>query len=108
MNGSGVPLVMPFDADGDVDHVRLCDLVSWLEQRGVDFLVPCGSTSEAELLTATERAAVVETVAEMYETHRTDPERARKLNADIVELNSMLTGGHPGNQMGHTVPGRAG
>ena len=64
LSGVGPPLVTPFDEDGDVDHDRLRELVAWVETRGVDFLVPCGSTSEAELLTAGERARVVETVVE--------------------------------------------
>jgi len=64
MHGIGPPLVTPFDRDGDVDYDRLRDLVDWVEDRGVDFLVPCGSNSEAELLTNTERQHVVETVVE--------------------------------------------
>lgn len=64
MDGIGPPLVTPFDDGGDVDHGRLRDLVDWVEARGVDFLVPCGSNGEAELLTADERTAVIETVAE--------------------------------------------
>ena len=62
MDGIGPPLVTPFDASGDVDHDALAELVDWVEARGVDFLVPCGSNSEAELLTADERQSVVETV----------------------------------------------
>ena len=64
MEGIGPPLVTPFGPDGDVDHDRLRELVGWVEARGVDFLVPCGSNSEAELMTADERAAVVETVVD--------------------------------------------
>ncbi|MFB6072619.1 MAG: dihydrodipicolinate synthase family protein [Halobacterium sp.] len=64
MDGLGVPLATPFDEAGDVDHDALADLAAWVAERGVDFLVPCGSNSEAELLTAAERAAVVETVVE--------------------------------------------
>ena len=64
MHGTGVPLVTPFDDEGTVDHDRLATLADWLESEGVDFLVPCGSTGEAPLLTADERIAVVETVAE--------------------------------------------
>ncbi|MHB9287826.1 dihydrodipicolinate synthase family protein [Halobacteriales archaeon Cl-PHB] len=64
MHGVGTPLVTPFDESGDVDHDRLAALVDWLEARDVDFLVPCGSTSEAELLTADERRRVVETVVD--------------------------------------------
>jgi dihydrodipicolinate synthase/N-acetylneuraminate lyase len=63
ITGTGLPLVTPFD-DGDVDHGRLADLVGWVEARGVDFIVPCGSNSEAPMLSDEERAAVVETVCE--------------------------------------------
>jgi 4-hydroxy-tetrahydrodipicolinate synthase len=63
MDGIGPPLVTPFDEAGNVDESRLRELVSWIEARGVDFLVPCGSNSEAELMTAEERARVTETVA---------------------------------------------
>jgi 4-hydroxy-tetrahydrodipicolinate synthase len=64
MHGLGPPLVTPFDEAGDVDHERLRGCVEWVETRGVDFLLACGSTSEAELLTATERESVIETVVE--------------------------------------------
>ena len=64
MEGVGPPLVTPFDESGDVDESRLRELVSWVEDRGVDFLVPCGSNSEAELLTTSERARVIEIVTE--------------------------------------------
>jgi 4-hydroxy-tetrahydrodipicolinate synthase len=64
MHGIGPPLVTPFDEDGDVDHDRLRECVAWVENRGVDFLVPCGSTSEAELMTADERRRVIETVVD--------------------------------------------
>ncbi|UWG51803.1 Dihydrodipicolinate synthase/N-acetylneuraminatelyase [Halalkaliarchaeum sp. AArc-CO] len=64
MNGIGPPLVTPFDEAGDVDYGRLRELVDWIESRGVDFLVPCGSNSEAELMTAGERTRVIETVVE--------------------------------------------
>lgn len=64
MQGTGPPLVTPFDADGDVDEAALRELVEWVEARGVDFLVPCGSNSEAELMTAGERARVIEVVAD--------------------------------------------
>ena len=64
MEGVGPPLVTPFDEDGEIDESRLRSLVGWVESRGVDFLVPCGSNSEAELLTQSERARVIECVAD--------------------------------------------
>jgi len=64
MEGVGPPLVTPFRTDGDLDEPALRELVGWVEDRGVDFLVPCGSNSEAELMTAEERARTIEIVAE--------------------------------------------
>ncbi|MFB6168173.1 MAG: dihydrodipicolinate synthase family protein [Haloferacaceae archaeon] len=64
MNGTGPPLVTPFDTDGELDEPALRDLVGWVEARGVDFLVPCGSNSEAELMTAAERERAIEVVCD--------------------------------------------
>jgi 4-hydroxy-tetrahydrodipicolinate synthase/4-hydroxy-2-oxoglutarate aldolase len=64
MNGTGVPLLTPFDEDGEIDVASLRELVDWVEEGGVDFIVPCGSNSEAELMSVEERARVVEIVAE--------------------------------------------
>jgi 4-hydroxy-tetrahydrodipicolinate synthase len=64
MEGTGVPLVTPFDETGAVDHDRLREVASWVVDMGVDFVVPCGSNGESELMTVEERAAVVETVAD--------------------------------------------
>jgi 4-hydroxy-tetrahydrodipicolinate synthase len=64
MHGVGPPLATPFAEDGTLDESSLRGLVEWLQSRGVDFLVPCGSNSEAELMTAEERARTVAVVAE--------------------------------------------
>ncbi|MFC4550199.1 MULTISPECIES: dihydrodipicolinate synthase family protein [Halorussus] len=64
MHGTGVPLITPFDEDGDVDESRLRELLAWVQERGVDFLVPCGSNSEAELMSVEERARVTEIAVE--------------------------------------------
>jgi 4-hydroxy-tetrahydrodipicolinate synthase/4-hydroxy-2-oxoglutarate aldolase len=64
MNGTGVPLVTPFDEDGELDEARLREVVAWVDDGGVDFVVPCGSNSEAELMGVEERDRVVEIVAE--------------------------------------------
>lgn len=63
LEGTGVPLVTPFDPEGAVDHEGLRAVVEHVEDGGVDFLVPCGSTGEAPLLTDEEHARVVATVA---------------------------------------------
>lgn len=64
MNGTGLPLATPFTTDGALDEPALRDLVGWVEDRGIDFIVPCGSNSEAPLMSVEERARVVETVVE--------------------------------------------
>jgi 4-hydroxy-tetrahydrodipicolinate synthase len=64
VDGTGVPLVTPFDADGAVDEERLRAVARWVADGGVDFVVPCGSNGEAELMTLQERAEVVRIVAD--------------------------------------------
>lgn len=64
MEGTGVPLVTPFDDEGAVNTEKLRSLVSWVTDAGVDFVVPCGSNGESELLTLQERARVIETVVD--------------------------------------------
>ena len=64
MEGTGVPLVTPFAEDGSVDESKLRELVGWVVDAGVDFIVPCGSNGESELLTTEERARVTEVVVE--------------------------------------------
>lgn len=63
MEGTGLPLVTPFGDDA-VDHEALQELVEWVEASGVDFIVPCGSNSEAPLMSAEERERVIETVCD--------------------------------------------
>ena len=62
LQGCGTALVTPFTASGEVDYAALEALVAWQIAEGIDFLVPCGSTGEAQTLDEAERARVVETV----------------------------------------------
>jgi 4-hydroxy-tetrahydrodipicolinate synthase len=62
LQGCGTALVTPFTASGKVDYPALEALVAWQIAEGIDFLVPCGSTGEAQTLDEAERARVVETV----------------------------------------------
>jgi 4-hydroxy-tetrahydrodipicolinate synthase len=64
MHGTGPPLATPFTEDGALDEQAVADLANWVVDRGADFVVPCGSNSEAELMTAEERATVVDIVAD--------------------------------------------
>ena len=62
LQGCGTALVTPFTPSGEVDHQALKALASWQLAEGIDFLVPCGSTGEAQTLDEAERVRVVETV----------------------------------------------
>jgi len=64
LQGCGTALVTPFTARGDLDLAALRALVSWQVEEGIDFLVACGSTGEAQTLTDAERERVVAVVVE--------------------------------------------
>ena len=65
LQGCGTALVTPFTDGGEVDYPALRALVEWQIAEGIDFLVPCGSTGEAQTLDDTERERVVATVVEI-------------------------------------------
>ena len=62
LSGLWVALLTPFETDGAVDHDGLRALVEDLVPRGIDGLVPLGSTGEFTELDPEERAAVLRTV----------------------------------------------
>lgn len=62
--GCGTALVTPFTDDGALDLPALRALVEWQIAEGIDFLVPCGSTGEAQTLDERERDQVVAVVVE--------------------------------------------
>ena len=64
LQGCGTALVTPFSDRGEVDSAALRSLVDWQIEEGIDFLVACGSTGEAQTLSAAEREAVVAAVVE--------------------------------------------
>jgi 4-hydroxy-tetrahydrodipicolinate synthase len=64
LQGCGTALVTPFSGDGSVDFPALRSLVEWQIAEGIDFLVACGSTGEAQTLDDSERERVVATVIE--------------------------------------------
>lgn len=65
LQGCGTALVTPFTDGGEVDYPALRALVEWQIAEGIDFLVPCGSTGEAQTLDDAERERVVATVVEI-------------------------------------------
>jgi 4-hydroxy-tetrahydrodipicolinate synthase len=64
LQGCGTALVTPFKQGGEVDLPALRALVQWQIAEGIDFLVPCGSTGEAQTLSEGERERVVAGVIE--------------------------------------------
>jgi 4-hydroxy-tetrahydrodipicolinate synthase len=65
LQGCGTALVTPFAESGQVDFGALRALVDWQIAEGIDFLVACGSTGEAQTLDQSERERVVATVVEV-------------------------------------------
>ncbi len=63
-SGVGVALVTPFDEIGNIDESSLRNLVNYVIDGGVDYLVALGTTSEAATMTAEERAYVVGVIVE--------------------------------------------
>jgi 4-hydroxy-tetrahydrodipicolinate synthase len=63
--GCGTALVTPFTDEGALDLRALRTLVEWQIAEGIDFLVPCGSTGEAQTMDDREREQVVATVVEV-------------------------------------------
>jgi 4-hydroxy-tetrahydrodipicolinate synthase len=65
LQGCGTALVTPFTDQGLVDFPALRALVDWQIAEGIDFLVACGSTGEAQNLNDAERERVVAAVVEV-------------------------------------------
>jgi 4-hydroxy-tetrahydrodipicolinate synthase len=63
--GCGTALVTPFTDSGALDLDALRALVEWQIAESIDFLVPCGSTGEAQTMDETERERVVALVVEV-------------------------------------------
>jgi 4-hydroxy-tetrahydrodipicolinate synthase len=67
IQGTGVALVTPFHKFGSVDFSALSKLVRHTLEGGVDFLVALGTTSEAPVLSADEKNAVLNHIIEESE-----------------------------------------
>jgi 4-hydroxy-tetrahydrodipicolinate synthase len=65
LQGCGTALVTPFTETGQVDFAALRALVDWQIAEGIDLLVACGSTGEAQTLNEAERERVVAVVLEV-------------------------------------------
>lgn len=62
LQGTGVALVTPFKADGQVDVAALERLVHFQVENGTDYLVVLGTTAETPTLSTEEKELVKETV----------------------------------------------
>ena len=60
--GVGTALITPFFKSGALDEAAIVRLAKRQIERGIHFLVPCGTTGETPTLTAAERRRVVELV----------------------------------------------
>lgn len=65
--GCGTAIVTPFKRDGSIDEKALRDLVEWQIAEGVHFLVPCGSTGEAQTMSVEEQQTVVRITVEVVD-----------------------------------------
>ncbi len=102
LSGCGTALVTPFYGDGSVDEERLCALVEWQIQSGIDFLVACGTTAETPTLSDEEWLRVVRIVAQRsggrvpvlagctHNATREAVERARQVTS-IQGVDGLLT-----------------
>ncbi len=62
--GAATALITPMDKDLKPDLSMLSQIVRWQVEKGIDALVPCGTTGECATLTPAERIAVIEKTAE--------------------------------------------
>ncbi|MGO1595883.1 MAG: 4-hydroxy-tetrahydrodipicolinate synthase [Sphingobacterium sp.] len=58
IEGAGVALITPFQADGTVDYPTLARLIEFQIEGGIDYLVSLGTTGETATLSAHERKEI--------------------------------------------------
>ncbi len=63
LQGAGVALVTPFNADGTIDFESLARLIDFQIEEGMDYLVSLGTTGETATLQADERKLILEFTA---------------------------------------------
>lgn len=64
IHGVLVPIVTPFDANGDIDTQTLTELVNVFIEKGVTGIVACGTTGEYYTFSPEERELVLSTIAD--------------------------------------------
>src|SRR3954465_3264036 len=63
--GTGVAMVTPFQTDGQVDYPALKNLINYLIDGGVEYLVSLGTTGESATLNKEEKKKVFSFTAEV-------------------------------------------
>ncbi len=86
INGILVPIVTPFDNNGDIDSQKLTTLVEAFIDKGVAGIVACGTTGEYYTFSAAERELVLTTIAEAAKN-----KGARNKVTLIAGINSLST-----------------
>lgn len=64
LKGTGVALITPFTDDNQVDTQALANIVNYVIDGGVEYIVALGTTSEAPTLTKEEKKLVCKTIIE--------------------------------------------
>ncbi|SVD72884.1 uncharacterized protein METZ01_LOCUS425738, partial [marine metagenome] len=59
ITGSIVALVTPMDSNGEIDWLKLSELLEWHIDEGTSAIVPVGTTGESATLTIPEHCKVV-------------------------------------------------
>ena len=65
LSGVGVAMITPFTPEGQVDYQALGDMVNYVIEGGVDYIVALGTTAETPTLYNSERAVIA-----MYTAHK--------------------------------------
>lgn len=65
LSGVGVAMITPFTSNGQVDYQALGDMVNYVIDGGVDYIVALGTTAETPTLYNSERAVIA-----MYTAHK--------------------------------------
>src|ERR1700709_383931 len=63
--GTGIAMVTPFDANGQVDYPGLKNLINYLIDGGVEYLVSLGTTGESVTLSKEEKKKIFAYTAEV-------------------------------------------
>lgn len=64
LHGTGVALITPFSEDGSIDFAGLQNVINYVIDGGVDYLVVCGTTGESATLSKSEKKQVLNAALE--------------------------------------------